>query len=204
MSLLSRAVKRAVDLGVSSAGLLLAAPALVGTAVAVRTTMGSPVFFKQQRPGLRGKPFTIFKFRTMNDARDENGALLPDEQRLTPVGRLIRATSMDELPQLLNVFKGEMSLVGPRPLLMRYLERYDARQAKRHEVKPGITGLTAVRGRNALSWEEKFELDVQYVEQWSLWLDAQILALTVARVLNRGGVSNAGHATMPEFLGKQR
>jgi lipopolysaccharide/colanic/teichoic acid biosynthesis glycosyltransferase len=163
--------------------------------------MGAPVLFRQERPGLHAKPFGLYKFRTMSDACDAAGVLLPDAERLTAIGRFIRSTSLDELPQLLNVLKGEMSLVGPRPLLMRYLPRYNARQAQRHEMKPGITGLTAVRGRNALSWADKFEFDVQYVEQFSLALDARILLETVARVLKRGGVSSEGHVTMPEFMG---
>ena len=164
-------------------------------------SMGAPVFFRQERPGLDGKPFRLWKFRTMTDARAPDGSLLPDDQRLTAVGKFIRSTSLDELPQLLNVLKGEMSLVGPRPLLMRYLPRYNPRQARRHEMKPGITGLTAVRGRNALSWSDKFEFDVKYVEQFSLALDARILLETVAKVLKRGGVSSEGHVTMPEFMG---
>jgi sugar transferase EpsL len=169
----------------------------------VRASMGAPVFFRQERPGLRGVPFRLWKFRTMSDARAPDGSLLPDDERLTAVGKFIRSTSLDELPQLLNVLKGEMSLVGPRPLLMRYLPRYSARQAKRHDMKPGITGLTAVRGRNALTWAEKFEFDVKYVEDWSLALDARILFETVGKVLKRGGVSSTGHVTMPEFMGDE-
>lgn len=198
---LSLAIKRLIDVGGASAGLLATAPAIAGTAVAIRVSMGAPVFFRQQRPGLNGKPFGLFKFRTMSDARDEKGELLPDDQRLTRVGRFIRSTSLDELPQLLNVLRGEMSLVGPRPLLMRYLPRYNARQARRHEMKPGITGLTAVRGRNALTWADKFEFDVEYVERWSLWLDVEILVATVGKVFKRSGVNSKDHVTMPEFLG---
>lgn len=194
-------LKRAVDLIAAGAGLMATAPVLAVAAAAVKASTGGPIFFRQQRPGLHGKPFTILKFKTMTDARGADGQLLPDAERLTTVGRFIRATSLDELPQLVNVLKGEMSLVGPRPLLMRYLERYDARQARRHEVKPGITGLAQVRGRNALSWPEKFELDVQYVERWSLLLDARILGETVLTVLRRDGISSKEHATMPEFLG---
>lgn len=194
-------IKRLIDVVGAAAGLALTGPAMAVAAVAVRVSMGAPVFFRQERPGLGGRPFRLWKFRTMSDARGPDGQLLPDEQRLTAVGQFIRSTSLDELPQLLNVLKGEMSLVGPRPLLMRYLPRYNARQAKRHDMKPGITGLTAVRGRNALTWAEKFEFDVQYVEQWSLALDARILLETVGKVLNRGGVSNQGHVTMPEFMG---
>lgn len=196
-----RIIKRAIDVAVSATTLLVTGPALLGAAAAVRATIGAPVFFRQRRPGLHGKPFEIWKFRTMTDAKAPDGRLLPDSERLTAVGRFLRGSSLDELPQLLNVLKGEMSLVGPRPLLMQYLERYDARQARRHEVPPGITGLAQVRGRNSLSWEEKFELDVQYVERWSLLLDLQILAETALRVVDRRGISQAGHATMPEFMG---
>lgn len=196
-----RIIKRAIDVALSATTLLVTGPALLGAAAAVRATLGAPVFFRQKRPGLHGKPFEIWKFRTMTDAKAPDGRLLPDSERLTAVGRFLRASSLDELPQLLNVLKGEMSLVGPRPLLMQYLERYDARQARRHDVPPGITGLTQVRGRNSLSWEEKFELDVQYVERWSLLLDLQILAETALRVVDRRGISQAGHATMPEFMG---
>lgn len=197
------AVKRAVDLLGAATGLVLGAPAMAAAAVAIRATMGAPVLFRQQRPGLHGKPFGLYKFRTMTDARGPDGELLPDAERLTPVGRFIRSTSLDELPQLLNVLKGEMSLVGPRPLLMRYLPRYSPRQARRHEVKPGITGLAQVRGRNTLSWNEKFEFDVQYVDEWSLALDARILLETVGRVLKREGISSGAHATMPEFMGTE-
>ena len=196
-------IKRLVDVVGAATGLVMAAPAMAAAALAVRASMGSPVFFRQERPGLGGRAFRLFKFRTMSDARGPGGELLPDEQRLTAVGNFIRSTSLDELPQLLNVLKGEMSLVGPRPLLMRYLPRYSPRQARRHDMKPGITGLTAVRGRNALSWADKFEFDVRYVEDWSLALDARILLETVGRVLRRGGVSSSGHVTMPEFLGNE-
>jgi lipopolysaccharide/colanic/teichoic acid biosynthesis glycosyltransferase len=192
-----------VDLLGAATGLVLGAPAMAAAAVAIRATMGAPVLFRQQRPGLHGKPFGLYKFRTMTDARGPDGELLPDAERLTPVGRFIRSTSLDELPQLLNVLKGEMSLVGPRPLLMRYLPRYSPRQARRHEVKPGITGLAQVRGRNTLSWNEKFEFDVQYVDEWSLALDARILLETVGRVLKREGISSGAHATMPEFMGTE-
>lgn len=196
-----RIIKRAIDVALSATTLLVTGPALLGAAAAVRATLGAPVFFRQKRPGLHGKPFEIWKFRTMSAAKGPDGRLLPDSERLTAVGRFLRASSLDELPQLLNVLKGEMSLVGPRPLLMQYLERYDVRQARRHDVPPGITGLAQVRGRNSLSWEEKFELDVQYVERWSLLLDLQILAETALRVVDRRGISQAGHATMPEFMG---
>lgn len=201
MRKLSRRIKRALDVAVSVTALAAGAPIILASAALVRVSLGSPVFFRQQRAGLRGRPFGIWKLRTMTDERGPDGRLLPDEQRLTRVGRFLRSSSLDELPQLLNVLKGEMSLVGPRPLLMRYLERYTARQARRHDVLPGITGLTQVRGRNALSWEEKFELDVQYVENWSLWLDLQILGETALRVIDRRGIAQSGHATMPEFMG---
>ena len=196
-------IKRLVDVVGAATGLVMAAPAMAAAALAVRASMGSPVFFRQERPGLGGRAFRLFKLRTMSDARGPGGELLPDEQRLTAVGNFIRSTSLDELPQLLNVLKGEMSLVGPRPLLMRYLPRYSERQARRHDMKPGITGLTAVRGRTARSWADKFEFDVRYVEDWSLALDARILLETVGRVLRRGGVSSSGHVTMPEFLGNE-
>jgi lipopolysaccharide/colanic/teichoic acid biosynthesis glycosyltransferase len=167
----------------------------------IRSKLGSPVLFKQIRPGLHGKPFTMVKFRTMTDARDASGALLPDAQRLTPFGRFLRASSLDELPELWNVLRGEMSLVGPRPLLMEYLPLYSLEQARRHEVRPGITGWAQVNGRNAISWTEKFALDVWYVDNRSLWLDMRILWLTVRKVLVRDGISAAGEATMPRFEG---
>jgi lipopolysaccharide/colanic/teichoic acid biosynthesis glycosyltransferase len=195
------AVKRLIDLVGATTGLALTAPAMLATALAIRASMGAPVLFSQERPGLGGKPFRLFKFRTMTDDRDGAGGLRSDEERLTAVGRFVRAASLDELPQLLNVLRGEMSLVGPRPLLMRYLERYSPRQARRHEVKPGITGLAQVRGRNALTWAETFEHDVEYVERWSLALDAQILFETVLKVLQRQGISQQGQATMEEFRG---
>ena len=169
--------------------------------MAIRITMGTPVFFRQQRPGLHGEPFTIYKFRTMTDKRDDQGDLLPDAERLTPFGRFLRIASLDELPELVNVLRGEMSLVGPRPLLMQYLERYTPEQARRHEVRPGITGWAQVNGRNALSWENKFELDVWYVDHVSLWLDLKIIALTLWKIVRREGISQPGRATMEEFVG---
>ncbi len=193
--------KRAMDLTLTAPGLLLLAPILCGVALLVRLKLGSPVLFRQQRPGLHGKPFWLLKFRTMTDERDAEGNLLPDAQRLTPFGRFLRATSLDEFPELLNVLKGEMSLVGPRPLLMQYLERYTPEQARRHEVRPGITGWAQVNGRNALSWEEKFALDVWYVDHQSLWLDLKILFLTFWKVFRREGISQEGQATMEEFIG---
>jgi lipopolysaccharide/colanic/teichoic acid biosynthesis glycosyltransferase len=194
-------VKAAIDRAGAALGLLLLSPVLAAIALAIRFLMGPPVFFRQVRPGKGGRPFEIVKFRTMLDARDERGQLRPDEERLTALGRFLRSVSLDELPQLWNVLEGELSLVGPRPLVTQYLDRYSARQARRHEVMPGITGWSQINGRNALSWEEKLELDVWYVEHWSLGLDLKILALTLGAVLGRKGVSNPGHATMPDFLG---
>lgn len=196
-------LKRLLDVVGATTGLAMTAPLMAVAAAAIRVTMGGPVFFRQQRPGKGGRPFEVYKFRTMSDEREASGQLKPDHERLTAVGRAIRATSLDELPQLFNVLKGDMSLVGPRPLLMRYLGRYNARQARRHDVKPGITGLAQVRGRNALSWEEKFEYDVQYVEKWSLALDLRILGETALKVLKRDGISQAGQATMEEFMGSE-
>jgi lipopolysaccharide/colanic/teichoic acid biosynthesis glycosyltransferase len=197
----SQAIKRVVDIVGASVGIILFAPVMLVVALLVLLTMGRPVLFRQQRPGLRGKPFTLYKFRTMRDARTPSGELLPDELRLTTFGKWLRSTSLDELPELFNVFKGEMSLVGPRPLLMEYLPRYSPEQARRHEVKPGITGWAQVNGRNALSWEEKFRMDVWYVDNWNLWLDMKILLLTIWKVLKREGISAEGSATMPVFTG---
>ena len=194
-------LKRLVDVvGATLALVFFAVPMLV-IALLVRWKLGPPVLFRQVRPGLHGRPFVLYKFRTMNDARDADGNLLPDELRLTPFGKWLRSTSLDELPELLNVLKGDMSLVGPRPLRMEYLERYTPEQARRHEVKPGITGWAQVNGRNALSWKEKFNLDVWYVDNWNLWLDLRILLMTVVKVLRREGINAEGHATMPEFTG---
>lgn len=195
--------KTFLDLVLTGIALILLSPVLAVIALLVRIKLGSPVLFRQQRPGLHGKPFTLLKFRTMTDARDADGNLLPDEQRLTSFGQFLRRTSLDELPELFNVLKGDMSLVGPRPLLMQYLERYTPEQMRRHEVKPGITGWAQVNGRNALSWEEKFALDVWYVDHLSLWLDLKIIVLTVWKVLRREGISQDGFATMPEFMGRQ-
>jgi len=181
--------------------LVLLAPLIGLTAVLVRATLGAPVLFRQRRPGLRGKPVVIVKFRTMTAARDAAGNLRSDDERLTTFGRLLRATSIDELPELWNVLKGDMSLVGPRPLLTQYLDRYTPQQARRHEVRPGITGLAQVCGRNALTWEEKFALDVYYVDNCSFFLDMKILLLTVWQVLARRGINQPGHATAQEFMG---
>ena len=193
--------KRVLDLALTLPVLIILSPLLALIALLVRVRLGSPVLFRQQRPGLHGRPFTILKFRTMTDARDANGQLLPDAERLTPLGAWLRRTSLDELPELINVLRGEMSLVGPRPLLMEYLARYTPEQARRHEVKPGITGWAQIHGRNALTWEEKFALDVWYVERQSFLLDVKILLLTAWIVLKREGISQEGHATMPEFGG---
>ena len=194
-------LKRAFDLAVVLLGLPLMMPLLAILYVLVRVKLGAPALFRQVRPGLGGRPFTLVKFRSMTDARDATGAALPDAERLTRFGQLLRASSLDELPELWNVLTGEMSLVGPRPLLTSYLPLYSPEEARRHDVLPGITGWSQVKGRNALTWEEKLALDVWYVDHWSLWLDVRILALTVAKVLRREGVSADGHATMPPFTG---
>lgn len=193
--------KRPFDLAIASAAALICSPVLVVIAGLVYWKHSSPVLFRQQRPGLHGKPFTLYKFRTMTDARDADGNLLPDADRLTSFGRFLRRTSLDELPELINVLKGDMSLVGPRPLLMHYLDRYTPEQARRHEVQPGITGWAQINGRNAVSWEEKFRLDVWYVDHVSFWLDLKILFLTAWKVLRKEGISQDGHATMPQFTG---
>jgi lipopolysaccharide/colanic/teichoic acid biosynthesis glycosyltransferase len=198
------AAKRALDLVAAGAALLVLAPVILATAAAVRVRMGSPVLFRQQRPGLGGKPFYMMKFRTMLDAVDSAGAPLSDAERLTPFGRFLRSTSLDELPELLNVLRGDMSLVGPRPLLMHYLPLYSPEQARRHEARPGITGWAQVNGRNALSWDEKFALDVWYVDNRTFWLDVKILFLTVARVFRRHGISQEGEATAAAFAGTPR
>ncbi len=195
--------KRALDLGAAAAGLALGAPLLLGVAALVRSRLGSPVLFRQPRPGLNEKPFVMLKFRTMREPSPGQPRLASDADRLTPLGRMLRATSLDELPTLWNVLKGDMSLVGPRPLLLEYLDRYTPEQRRRHEVKPGVTGWAVVHGRNALSWERKFELDVWYVDHWSLRLDIDILLKTIASVLRRKGVSHGGHVTMPEFRGNR-
>jgi len=193
--------KRAFDLLVAVGALVALSPVLAAIAVAVGLFLGSPILFRQRRPGLQGQLFTCLKFRTMTDVRDANGQLLPDGERLTPLGRFLRSTSLDELPELFNVIRGEMSLVGPRPLLPQYLERYSPEQMRRHNVKPGITGWAQINGRNSLSWKERFALDLWYVDHRSFWLDLSILGKTFLQVLRRDGVSKPGHATMPEFLG---
>ena len=195
--------KRIFDLTVTSAGLVIFWPILLLIALAVRLAHGSPVLFTQIRPGYLGKPFKIYKLRTMTDRRDAQGNLLPDAERITRLGRFLRATSLDELPELFNVLRGEMSLVGPRPLLMQYLTRYTPEQARRHAVLPGITGWAQVNGRNALTWEDKFRLDVWYVENWSFWLDLRILGTTLVKVIKREGISQPGHVTAEEFMGSE-
>lgn len=196
-------MKRILDLVIASLALLLLGVPMLFLIWQVRRKLGSPVFFRQVRPGLNGRPFQMIKFRTMVDLRGPDGQLLPDADRLTDFGCFLRSTSLDELPELWNVLKGDMSLVGPRPLLMEYLPLYSPEQARRHEVRPGITGWAQVNGRNALSWEDKFKLDVWYVEQHSVWLDFKILWLTGRRVLAREGISAAGEATMSKFTGNQ-
>lgn len=195
-------MKRLFDLTAAFFALLLLALPLALLAWQVRRKLGSPVFFTQVRPGLHGKPFKMIKFRTMTSERGPDGELLPDAVRLTPFGRFLRSSSLDELPELWNVLKGDMSLVGPRPLLMEYLPLYSTAQARRHEVRPGITGWAQVNGRNAISWDAKFKLDVWYVDHRSLWLDVKILWRTVKKVLVRDGISAEGEATMPRFTGR--
>lgn len=199
---MAKLIRRIFDFLVALAALLVLWPVLLVLAVLVRVKLGRPVLFCQQRPGLHGRPFTMFKFRTMiTRTHDDQGRLLPDDRRLTPFGLWLRATSLDELPELFNVLRGDMSLVGPRPLMMKYLDRYTPEQFRRHEVKPGITGWAQIHGRNNMTWEEKFEYDVWYVDHWNLWLDLKILFLTFWQVLRREGVSKEGHATVDEFMG---
>ncbi len=197
-------MKRIFDLLAATFALIALALPLAVLAWQVRRKLGSPVLFSQVRPGMHGEPFTMVKFRTMTDECGPDGQLLPDEVRLTPFGRLLRSTSLDELPELWNVLKGEMSLVGPRPLLMQYLPLYSSEQARRHEVRPGVTGWAQINGRNAISWDEKFKLDLWYVDNQSLWLDIKILWLTVKKVVVRDGISAAGEATMPAFTGSEK
>lgn len=193
--------KRILDLFLVIPGIILLSPVILIIALLVRFQLGSPVFFRQQRPGLHGIPFTIYKFSTMTTSCSKDGQLLSDSDRLTRFGKLLRSTSFDELPELFNVLKGEMSLVGPRPLLMQYLDRYTEEHARRHEVKPGITGLAQINGRNALSWPEKFDLDVKYVDNLSFYLDIKILLITFWKILIREGINQQGQATMEEFRG---
>lgn len=195
--------KRIFDLLAACIGILVVAPLVFTVALLVRIKLGTPVLFKQLRPGLNAQPFYIYKFRTMTDLRDASGRLMPDEVRLVPFGQLLRRLSLDELPQLLNVVKGDLSLVGPRPLMMQYLPLYSSEQARRHNVRPGITGWAQVNGRNAISWEEKFKLDVWYVDNHSFWLDMKILWLTTKKVFLREGISQEGQATMEAFKGTE-
>ena len=197
-------LKRLFDFLMALFGLVALSPVLAILAWQIRKKLGSPVLFRQTRPGLHGKPFQMVKFRTMRDAIGPDGQPLPDAERMTPFGSFLRSASLDELPELWNVLKGDMSLVGPRPLLMEYLPLYSPEQARRHEVRPGVTGWAQINGRNALSWEEKFRLDVWYVDNQSLWLDLKILALTVKKVFVREGISAAGEATMPRFTGSSK
>lgn len=194
--------KRCIDILLSFLVLIFLSPIIVYFAFLIRRRLGKPVFFRQKRPGLNGRPFEMLKFRTMLDARDAKGYLLPDEQRVTPFGQFLRSTSIDELPELINVLKGDMSLVGPRPLLMEYLPLYSEEQKRRHDVRPGITGWAQINGRNAISWQKKFELDVWYVDNQSFWLDLKILFLTVLKVLKRSDINQAGQATVEPFNGR--
>jgi lipopolysaccharide/colanic/teichoic acid biosynthesis glycosyltransferase len=196
-------MKRVFDLLVAAAAVALLAPLMLAIAVAIRLCLGKPVCFVQERPGLHGVPFRIVKFRTMRDAVDAEGRPLPDGERLTRLGTFLRSTSLDELPELWNVLRGDMSLVGPRPLLMEYLPLYSAEEARRHEVKPGITGWAQVNGRNAPSWDEKFRRDIWYVDHASFWLDLKIMALTLWTMIRRDGINHEGHATMPVFMGSK-
>lgn len=204
LNLFERTAKRALDVAVSAAGLVSTAPVTVPVAVAIAATMGRPVLFEQIRPGKDGEPFPMYKFRTMREPKPGEDRLASDADRITRLGAFLRATSLDELPTLINVLRGEMSLVGPRPLLMRYLDRYTPEQMRRHDVKPGITGWAQINGRNAISWDEKFRLDVWYVDNQSLALDLEILLKTAWSVVRREGISAEGHATMPEFMGVSR
>lgn len=199
-----RYFKRLLDLVCSLAAIIILSPILLLTALLVRIKLGSPVIFKQQRPGMNEKIFTLYKFRTMTDERDEKGELLPDEVRLTDFGKFLRASSLDELPELFNILKGDMSIVGPRPLLIEYLPLYNVHQRRRHEVRPGLTGWAQVNGRNAISWEEKFNYDVEYVDNLSFFLDVKIIFLTIMKVLKREGINQEGRATMEPFRGSQQ
>ena len=198
-----RVIKRIIDLVLSGIALLVLSPVYLILAIIVRIKLGSPVLFSQERPGKNEKVFRMYKFRSMTDARDADGNLLPDEERMTHFGAALRATSLDELPELWNIFKGDMSIVGPRPLLVRYLPRYNERQRRRHDVRPGLTGWAQVNGRNAISWEQKFEYDVEYVEKESFLFDVKILFMTVGKVLHRSGITSEGNITMEEFMGDE-
>ncbi len=196
--------KRLFDLMLVVPSLLMLSPLLMVLVVLIRIQLGSPVFFTQMRPGRHGRPFWILKFRTMNNLKDSNGVLLSDADRLASFGRFLRSSSLDELPELINVLKGEMSFVGPRPLLLEYIDRYTPQQSRRHEVQPGITGWAQINGRNSLSWEKKFELDVWYVDNQSLWLDIRIIFLTFWKILKRENISQEGQATMSKFMGTKQ
>ena len=196
--------KRLIDLFLTMPALLILSPIMIAISTGIRFTIGRPIFFIQVRPGLNGVPFRLYKFRTMSDTHDINGNYLPDEERLNSFGKFLRSTSLDELPEFYNILKGDMSIVGPRPLLVQYLDRYTPEQARRHEVKPGLTGWAQINGRNAITWEEKFKLDVWYVDNQSVWLDLKIIALTFRKVLLREGISADGEATMPEFMGREQ
>ena len=193
--------KRGFDILVATLGLIILSPLLLLISLMVLAFYGFPILFRQQRPGYQGRPFTNYKFRTMTDEFDSQGKLLPDEQRLKRLGQFLRTYSLDELPELFNIFKGDMSLVGPRPLLMQYLERYTPEQARRHEVLPGMTGWAQINGRNAITWEDKFRYDVWYVDHWSFWLDIKIMAETIWKVLIREGINQPGHISAGEFMG---
>lgn len=196
-------IKRFFDIISSLLAIIILSPVLAVTAVLVRIKLGSPVLFKQERPGKDEKIFTLYKFRTMTDEKDENGELLPDEVRLTKFGQFLRSTSLDELPELFNILKGDMSVIGPRPLLVRYLPRYNAHQKRRHEVRPGLSGWAQVNGRNTISWEDKFNMDVEYVDNYSLLMDIKILLMTVVNVLKHDGISSETSVTMEEFMGNE-
>jgi sugar transferase EpsL len=201
---ISKRLKGIADPLIAGLLLLLLFPVLLGVAIAIRIFLGSPIFFTQPRPGKNGKTFYFYKFRTMTNACDRTGKLLPDAQRLTPFGLFLRRTSLDELPQLINILKGDMSFVGPRPLLVKYLDRYTPEQRRRHEVNPGITGLAQVNGRNAISWDDKFKLDVWYIDNWTLRLDLKILFLTALKVLQQDGINQEGYTTSKEFMGQHQ
>lgn len=195
--------KRFFDLMLTVPALILLFPLMAVISLIVRLNFGNPIIYRQKRPGINEKLFNLYKFRTMTEEYDESGNLLPDEKRITTIGKFLRRTSLDELPELLNVLKGDLSLIGPRPLLVEYLDRYSPEQARRHKVKPGITGWAQVNGRNALTWEEKFKYDVWYVDNWSLWLDLQILFMTVFKVIKGEGINQPGQVTMEEFKGNE-
>lgn len=196
-------IKRLFDISISFIGIIVLWPVLILIYVLCKIMLGSPVIFRQERPGLNGKIFTLYKFRSMTDVKNEEGVLLSDKLRLTKWGQFLRKSSLDELPELFNILKGDMSLVGPRPLLVRYLERYNQEQARRHEVRPGLTGLAQINGRNSISWEEKFNLDVWYIDNWSFILDLKIIWLTLLKVIKREGISAEGEATVGEFMGSK-